>query len=101
MSLQSASNTPDMQVSQQALNKFKSKGFKARPYRDETGALFIGYNHRIVPKDGVAEHDIINSFKAHQLLETDVKQMVNTINKFVYITDQEEFDALVLSAFEP
>jgi len=90
-----------MQVSQEAINKFKSKGFKARPYKDETGCVFIGYNHRVVPEDGVAEHDIINSFKAHQLLEKDVKEMVNTINKFVHITDQEEFDSLVLSAFEP
>ena len=87
-----------MNISHRALTAIRSKGFKAKPYRAPNGDLIVGYGHRVVPGDGVAVKDIINTFKASELLEHDVKQIVGSIGATNNMT-QEEFDAFVLSKY--
>jgi GH24 family phage-related lysozyme (muramidase) len=88
----------NMNISHRALTAIRSKGFKAKPYRDSNGNLIVGYGHKVVPGDGVAAKDIINTFKASELLERDVKQIVSSIPVTNNIT-QEEFDALVIAKY--
>jgi len=88
----------NMNISHKALTSIRSKGFRAKPYHDGNGNLFVGYGHKVVPGDGVAVKDIINTFKASELLEHDVKQIVGSIGATNNMT-QEEFDALVISKY--
>jgi GH24 family phage-related lysozyme (muramidase) len=86
-----------MQLSHKGYTKLRSKGFRAKPYRDENGNLYVGYGHKLCPDDGVADKDIINSFKASELLIRDVEKAVAKVLPTVpsNIT-QDEFDALVI-----
>jgi GH24 family phage-related lysozyme (muramidase) len=86
-----------VQLSHKGYTKLRSKGFRAKPYRDESGALYVGYRHKISSDDGVADKDIINSFKASELLMKDVEQAVAKV--LLTVTSnvtQDEFDALVI-----
>jgi GH24 family phage-related lysozyme (muramidase) len=85
-----------MNISHRALTAIRSKGFRAKPYHDGSGNLIVGYGHKVVPGDGVAANDIINTFKASELLEHDVKQIVGSIGATNNMT-QEEFDELIFS----
>ena len=67
-----------MNLSHKGYTKLRSKGFRAKPYRDESGNLYVGYRHKLCPDDGVAHKDIINSFKASELLLRDVEKAVAT-----------------------
>ena len=87
-----------MNISHRALTAIRSKGFKAKPYHDGNGNLLVGYGHKVVPGDGVAAKDVINTFKASELLEHDVKQIVGSIGATNNMT-QEEFDALVIAKY--
>jgi hypothetical protein len=87
-----------MNISHKALTSIRSKGFRAKPYQDGKGNLFVGYGHKVVPGDGVAVKDVINTFKASELLERDVKQIVGSISATNNMT-QEEFDALVIAKY--
>ena len=87
-----------MNISHRALTAIRSKGFRAKPYHDGNGNLLVGYGHKVVPGDGVAVKDIINTFKASELLEYDVKQIVGSIGATSNMT-QEEFDALVIAKY--
>lgn len=88
----------NMNISHRALTAIRSKGFRAKPYQDGNGNLIVGYGHKVVPGDGVAVKDIINTFKASELLEYDVKQIVGSIGATSNMT-QEEFDALVIAKY--
>ena len=88
-----------MQFSTNGLELLKKlEGFRAKPYADSGGKMTVGYGHLIVPGDGVAVKDIINTFKAFELLEHDVKEIVGSIGATNNMT-QEEFDALVISKY--
>ena len=87
-----------MNISHRALTAIRSKGFRAKPYKDNNGNLIVGYGHKVVPGDGVADKDLINTFKASELLERDVKQIVGSIGATNSMT-QEEFDALVIAKY--
>lgn len=87
-----------MNISHRALTAIRSKGFRAKPYRDSSGNLIIGYGHKVVPGDGVAVKDVINSFKASELLEQDVKQIVSSLSVTNNMS-QDEFDAMVISKY--
>ena len=87
-----------MNISHRALTAIRSKGFRAKPYHDGNGNLLVGYGHKVVPGDGVATKDVINTFKASELLERDVKQIVGSIGATNNMT-QEEFDALVIAKY--
>ena len=89
-----------MNVSEQGLDSIKQAvGFRARPYKDSLGNIIVGHNHVVTPGDGVAERDVINSFKAHELLLRDIDEYVRTLNVISSMT-QEEFDALVLEKYK-
>jgi len=77
----------------------KSVGFRARPYKDSLGNIIVGHNHVVTPGDGVASKDVINSFKAHELLLNDIEKVVSSLNVINSMT-QEEFDALVVDTFK-
>jgi len=87
----------NMHLSHKGYTKLRSKGFRAKPYRDEDGNLYVGYRHKLCSNDGVAHKDVINSFKASELLIRDVEAAVAKVLPTVpsNIT-QEEFDALVI-----
>jgi GH24 family phage-related lysozyme (muramidase) len=86
-----------MNLSHKGYTKLRSKGFRAKPYRDEDGNLYVGYRHKLCPDDGVAHKDVINSFKASELLMRDVEQAVAKVLPMVTSNiTQEEFDALVI-----
>jgi len=86
-----------MQLSHKGYTKLRSKGFRAKPYRDEKGNLCVGYRHKLCFDDGVADKDIINSFKASELLLRDVEQAVAKVLPTVSSNiTQDEFDALVI-----
>ena len=87
-----------MNISHRALTAIRSKGFRAKPYQDGNGNLLVGYGHKVIPGDGVAAKDVINTFKASELLERDVKQIVGSIGATSNMT-QEEFDALVIAKY--
>jgi GH24 family phage-related lysozyme (muramidase) len=91
-----------MELSSKGLEKLKEiYGFRARPKIDDSGNLIVGYGHVVTPGDGVVQNDIINTFKGFQLLLEDVQSIVNVINMYVTnITDQDEFDTLVISTFQ-
>ena len=88
----------NMNISPRALTTIRSKGFRAKPYHDGNGNLIVGYGHKVVPGDGVANKDVINTFKASELLERDVKQIVSSVGVTNNMT-QEEFDALIISKY--
>lgn len=77
----------------------KLVGFRARPYKDSLGNTIVGHNHVVTPGDGVASKDVINSFKAHELLLNDIEKVVSSLNVISSMT-QEEFDALVVDTFK-
>ena len=77
----------------------KLVGFRARPYKDSLGNIIVGHNHVVTPGDGVASKDVINSFKAHELLLNDIEKVVSSLNVISSMT-QEEFDALVVDTFK-
>ena len=88
-----------MYVSEKGLESIKQTvGFRARPYKDSLGNIIVGHNHVVTPGDGVAHKDVINPFKAHELLVNDIKQIVGSIGATNNMT-QEEFDALVISKY--
>jgi hypothetical protein len=62
------------------------------------GNIIVGHNHVVTPGDGIAHKDVINSFKAHELLVNDIKQIVGSIGATNNMT-QEEFDALVIAKY--
>jgi GH24 family phage-related lysozyme (muramidase) len=88
-----------MKISSEGLQTLKKlKGFKARPTKDTRGNLVIGYGHVVVPGDGVARGDLINRFKADELLDNDLfilQKKLDTRN----IASQEQYDALVILNF--
>lgn len=87
-----------MNLSHKGFTQLRSRGFRAKPYRDSNGNLVVGYGHKVVPGDGVAYKDVINTFKASELLLKDVEQAVAVVVKDVPNNiAQEKFDALVLS----
>jgi len=89
-----------MNVSDQGLENIKQTvGFRARPYKDSLGNIIVGHNHVVTPGDGVADKDVINSFKAHELLLNDIEKVVSNLNVISSMT-QEEFDALVVDTFK-
>lgn len=90
-----------MNVSNKVFTQLKSKGFRPRPYVDDSGNTLIGYNHVVKPGDGVAPTEIINNFKASLLLLNDVQKVVDKLLPIVpkNIT-QEEFDSLVLTNYD-
>jgi GH24 family phage-related lysozyme (muramidase) len=86
-----------MNLSHKGYTKLRSKGFRAKPYRDESGNLYVGYRHRLCDGDGVAHKDVINSFKASELLMRDVEAAVAKVLPTVTSNvTQDEFDALVI-----
>ena len=88
-----------MYVSENGLQSIKQTvGFRARPYKDSLGNIIVGHNHVVTPGDGIAHKDVINSFKAHELLVNDIKQIVGSIGATNNMT-QEEFDALVIAKY--
>jgi len=88
-----------MYVSEKGLESIKQTvGFRARPYKDSLGNIIVGHNHVVTPGDGIAHKDVINSFKAHELLVNDIKQIVGSIGATNNMT-QEEFDALVIAKY--
>jgi GH24 family phage-related lysozyme (muramidase) len=88
-----------MYVSEKSLESIKQTvGFRARPYKDSLGNIIVGHNHVVTPGDGIAHKDVINSFKAHELLVNDIKQIVSSIGATNNMT-QEEFDALVIAKY--
>ena len=88
-----------MYVSEKSLESIKQTvGFRARPYKDSLGNIIVGHNHVVTPGDGIAHKDVINSFKAHELLVNDIKQIVGNIGATNNMT-QEEFDALVIAKY--
>ena len=89
-----------MYVSEKGLQSIKQTvGFRARPYKDSLGNIIVGHNHVVTPGDGIAHKDVINSFKAHELLVNDIKQIVGSIGATNNMT-QEEFDAIVVDTFK-
>ena len=81
----------------------KLVGFRARPYKDSLGNIIVGHNHVVTPGDGVASKDVINSFKAHELLLNDIEKVVSSLNVILNVISsmtQEEFDALVVDTFK-
>lgn len=79
----------------QLLNKFHAK-----PYTDEDGDRAIGFGHKISEGDGVAPYDLINVFKAEELLWRDLDPIIDKINKNVTKNlSQQAFDSLVLYSF--
>ena len=88
-----------MYVSEKGLESIKQAvGFRARPYKDSLGNIIVGHNHVVTPGDGIAHKDVINSFKAHELLINDIKQIVGSIGATNNMT-QEELDALVIAKY--
>lgn len=88
------------QVSEEGLQSIKQAvGFRARPYKDSLGNIVVGHNHVVTPGDGVAPKDVINSFKAHELLLQDIDKVVSSLN-VISSMSQEEFDALVADTFK-
>jgi len=88
-----------MYVSEKGLESIKQTvGFRARPYKDSLGNIIVGHNHVVTPGDGIAHKDVINSFKAHELLVNDIKQIVSSIGATNNMT-QEEFDAMVIAKY--
>ena len=89
-----------MKVSDTGIESLKkSVGFRARPYKDSLGNIIVGHNHVVTPGDGVANKDVINAFKAHELLLNDIEKVVSSLNVISSMT-QEEFDALVVDTFK-
>jgi GH24 family phage-related lysozyme (muramidase) len=89
-----------MKVSDTSIESLKkSVGFRARPYKDSLGNIIVGHNHVVTPGDGVANKDVINAFKAHELLLNDIEKVVSSLNVISSMT-QEEFDALVVDTFK-
>jgi len=89
-----------MKVSDTGIESLKkSVGFRARPYKDSLGNIIVGHNHVVTPGDGVADKDVINSFKAHELLLNDIEKVVSSLNVISSMT-QEKFDALVVDTFK-
>jgi len=90
----------NMNVSSKAINIIKSmKGFRPKPHTDPYGRTVIGYGHVVVPGDGVAPLDIINTFKASSLLMEDVKLVSANLDVPSNIS-QEEFDNLIISSYK-
>jgi len=88
-----------MDVSEKGLDTIKQTvGFRARPYKDSLGNTIVGHNHVVTPGDGVANKDVINSFKAHELLLNDIEKFVSSLNVISSMT-QEEFDELIISKY--
>jgi GH24 family phage-related lysozyme (muramidase) len=86
-----------MNLSDRGLQAIKTlKQFRARPYTDEDGDQAIGYGHKICSGDGVAPQDLINVFKAEELLKNDLKPIVAKINSATSNVSQQVFDSLVL-----
>jgi lysozyme len=88
-------------LSDNGIAKLKAlEGFKAKPYADSAGKKTVGYGHVVVSGDGVALGDIISPVKGTELLETDIKKAVASVNGCVTkdIT-QNQFDALVIFAY--
>lgn len=89
-----------MKVSDTSIESLKkSVGFRARPYKDSLGNIIVGHNHVVTPGDGVANKDVINAFKAHELLLNDIEKVVSSLNVISSMT-QKEFDALVVDTFK-
>jgi GH24 family phage-related lysozyme (muramidase) len=89
-----------MNVSSKAINIIKSmKGFRPKPHTDPYGRTLIGYGHVVVPGDGVAPLDIINTFKASSLLMEDVELVSANLDVPSNIS-QEEFDNLIISSYK-
>ena len=88
-----------MQLSHKGYTQIRSKGFRAKTYKDHDGNLMVGYGHRVRPGDGVCDKDIINTFKGSELLSNDIKRAEEYVLKFVPKNiSQDEFDALVIQA---
>jgi lysozyme len=75
--------------------------YSARSYKDAAGKSTIGYGHKITRGDGVAPGEVINEFKAVELLERDVKKAVDIVSTSVLNNNisQNQFDALVMLAY--
>jgi GH24 family phage-related lysozyme (muramidase) len=89
-----------MNLSHKGYTQIRSKGFRAKPYKDPYGNLRIGYGHIISEGDGVAQKDLINVFKANELLENDIARVTQDVLRIVPSNvTQEEFDAMVVRAY--
>jgi len=88
----------NMNPSNKVFTQLRSKGYRAKP-RLENGSLVVGYGHKIVPGDGVANKDIIDPVKATALLLRDVEQTVAKVVVDVPKNiSQEEFDNLIINS---
>jgi len=88
-----------MNLSHKGFTQLRSRGFRAKPYRDSNGNLVVGYGHKIVPGDGVANKDIIDPVKATALLLRDVEQaVVKVVVDVPKNISQEEFDNLIINS---
>jgi len=85
-----------MKISQNGLDLIKKyEGCRLKAYKDSVGILTIGYGHT----KGVEAGQTITQAQADAFLKQDVSTAEKAVNKYAYIYNQNQFDALVSFTF--